>query len=358
MNHEPLKVLVVYDSALFRQTVCAALEQIAGVQMIGTAADGAEAIDKIRSLQPDVLTLDVEMPMMNGIETLRKMNELQFEARAIMLSSLTAAGAQVTLDALFEGAFDFIAKPQGGAMATRDRLRMALTEKLDAFRIYKQTRKLPPAQPFVSRQPVAQPATQNHLLRQECRAVLIGISTGGPKALRHVLPRLDAEFPVPVIVIQHMPANYTSLMAVRLTQECPLPTVEAEEGSVIARGKIYVAPGGRHLSLYREGDRVVSRLTDDPPVHSCRPSIDYTFQSAVEAYDGKVLAVIMTGMGRDGATGCQLVKSRGGTVFTQDAETSAVYGMPKAVNDAGIADRILPLGRIAAAITRHVNRSR
>ena len=358
MVADPLKVLIVDDSALYRQSISAAISQIEGIQIVGMANNGAEALEKIRDLQPDLLTLDVEMPIMNGIETLRQMNKHRFAARAIMVSSLTEAGARVTLDALFEGAFDFVAKPRGGPIVAREKLQASLAQKFDAFRIYRSQQQTSRYfVPSVIQAPVQRPLLRPDHASSKCEAVLIGISTGGPKALRHVLPRLDAEFPCPVIVVQHMPADYTSMMAERLNQECSLPMVEAKDGELIKKGKIYLAPGGHHLSLVKKQQQVFARLTLDAAVHSCRPSVDYTIERAVNVYDGKLLVVIMTGMGRDGVGGCELAKSCGATIFTQDAETSAVYGMPKAVKEAGIADRILPLGKIAAAITRHVNRS-
>lgn len=354
-NQPELRVLIVDDSALYRQAITAALRDVAGVQIVGTAKDGQEAIEKIASLQPDVLTLDVEMPVMNGIETLREMNRKRFSARAIMVSSLTEAGAKVTLDALYEGAFDFIAKPSGGLFETRAILQAALIEKFDAFRSHQSTAGISKNQ---SRSAIAQPTTGlGSDAAHCCQMVVIGTSTGGPKALRFVLPRFDADFPVPIVVVQHMPPDYTGMMARRMDEECNLPVVEVTKRQVIERGAIYLAQGGKHLKLKSTAAGIVGHLTEDAPENSCRPAVDYTLRSAVDVTDGQVLAVIMTGMGKDGLSGCQRLKDCGGTVYTQDAESSAVYGMPKAVVDAGLSDRQLPLGKIAAAVTRHVHRN-
>lgn len=365
----PLRVLIVDDSALYRQAISAALAQIEGVEVVGTAENGEDAIAKVIKLAPDLLTLDVEMPVMNGIETLRQMNHLRLRTRAIMVSSLTEAGARVTLDALFEGAFDFITKPAGGLHTSREKLRTALAEKILAYRLHQQAPSRSKAavatslpMPTVARL-IDRPAEAElkHLPASQasgCRLALIGLSTGGPQALRHVLPRLEGDFPCPVIVIQHMPPDYTNMMARRMNEECAMQVSEVVDGETILPRHIYIAPGGFHLDLQRVGENVVANLNSDPPVNSCRPSVDYTLSRAIDIYGNQVLAVIMTGMGKDGLAGCEKAKSRGATVYAQDAETSAVYGMPRAVTEAGLADRVLPLAKIAPAITRHVNRVR
>jgi two-component system chemotaxis response regulator CheB len=366
--NSPLRILIVDDSALYRQTISAALAQVEGVEVIGTAVNGEEAIKKTMQLNPDLLTLDVEMPVMNGIETLRKMNSLRLAARAIMVSSLTEAGARVTLDALFEGAFDFITKPSGGLLLSREKLRDALAEKIVAYRTHQQEPSrskvnipnIPMPTAFNPLERAGELALKHHASVQTpgCRLTLIGLSTGGPQALRHVLPRLDADFPCPVIVIQHMPPDYTNMMARRMNEECFMHVSEAVDGEIIRPGHIYIAPGGYHLDLQRIGENVVVKLNTDPLVNSCRPAVDYTLKRAIDLYGSRVLAVIMTGMGKDGLAGCECAKSHGATVYAQDAETSAVYGMPRVVAEAGLADRVLPLAKIAPAITRHVHRSR
>lgn len=365
----PLRVLIVDDSALYRQAIGAALAQVDNVVVIGTAVNGEDAIAKIIKLKPDLLTLDVEMPVMNGIETLRQMNLFRLAARAIMVSSLTEAGARVTLDALFEGAFDFITKPSGGLHTSRDKLRDALADKIIAYRTHQQDKSrlkavmIPnvpmPTAPKPKKRPGELSLKYNFPVQTaSCRLTLIGLSTGGPQALRHVLPRLDADFPCPVIVIQHMPPDYTNMMARRMNEECSMRVSEVVDGETIFPGHIYIAPGGYHLDLQRIGENVVAKLNTDPLVNSCRPAVDYTLHRALDLYGGQMLAVIMTGMGKDGLAGCQRAKSLDATVFTQDAETSAVYGMPRVVAEAGLADRILPLAKIAPAITRHVYRTR
>ena len=352
---ERLRVMIVDDSALFRQSVTAVFREMPDIEIVGMAKDGREAIEKMIAMRPDVITLDVEMPDMNGIETLRQMQKLKLPTRAIMLSSLTESGAKITLEALFEGAFDFIQKPTGGMRESRSVLQTALAEKLSAFRTYRRSA----TKPMIDRStPVAAVATTTTMTgnaSSSCQLVLIGLSTGGPQMLRHVVPRIEADFPVPIVIVQHMPAKYTQTMASRLDEVSPITVCEAAEGMKILPGHVYIAPGGQHLKLVKSHGGVACRLTDDPPENGCRPSVDMTMRSAIEIYGAKILGIIMTGMGRDGLAGCRLLVQAGGVVFAQDEETSAVYGMPKAVVDAGLVTRVLPLGKIAPAIQRHVH---
>lgn len=352
-EHDELRILVVDDSALYRQSISRALHQVSGVRIVGTAANGVDAINKTIELQPDLMTLDVEMPEMDGIETLRELNRRRLPVSAIMVSSLTESGAQVTLDALFEGAFDFIHKPTGGFVRTQKLLEAALTEKVGAFRVQRDSRaRNTNAARTDSRAPIA-PNTNPSV----CDLVLIGLSTGGPQALRHVLPRIESDFPVPIVIVQHMPPHYTKTMAERLDQVSPLTMREANDGDALTAGTIFLAPGNKHLQLHRNGSHVSIRLTDDPPENSCRPAVDFTIRSATECFGGNMLAVIMTGMGKDGLKGCQQLHDLGGVIFAQDEASSAVFGMPKAVIGAKLAKRVLPLGKIAASITRHVRRT-
>ncbi len=360
MSEQPTRILIVDDSALYRQTLQNTLRDLKDVSVVGIAKNGKDALEKIEQLDPDLLTLDVQMPDMDGIEVLREIKKRNLRPKAIMVSSFTCEGAQITTDALLEGAFDFILKPSGGdPCANRQRLSEELTHKIDAFcqtarRIKKYLRNVGDRKCTpLSANPDTIPEPESH-----CRAVLIGISTGGPAALKLFLPKLSGQLPVPILIVQHMASHFTTSLAKRLNEMCELRVVEAVEGMEIQAGTVYLAPGGKQMKLVGQGERVLVQITDDLPENNCRPAVDYLFRSAAKVLEGNVLAVIMTGMGRDGVKGCQEIKARGGFVFAQEEDGCVVYGMPKAVIEEGLADRVLPLGKIAPAIVRHVKKSR
>jgi len=352
---ESVRLLVVDDSALYRLTIRNLLRDIPGITIVGVAEDGLDALQKIEALDPDLLTLDIQMPDMDGIEVLREINRRALRAKALMVSSLTARGAEATTDALLEGAFDFILKPSGNTAEENHRLLQgALVAKIDAFReaelggtgMHRQAPAIAPSKR--DSQPAQTPP---------CRVVILGVSTGGPAALKKVLPALPADLRVPLLVVQHMPAGYTSALARRLDGLSALEVMEAEDGAVLRAGSIYIAPGGRQMKIERRDSRVIARITDAPPEHGCRPAVDYLLRSAVEVFRGDALGVILTGMGRDGLAGCRLLKELGGHVFAQHPRGCAVYGMPKAVIDNDLADRVLPLGRVATAISAHLDKA-
>jgi two-component system chemotaxis response regulator CheB len=359
---DSLRILVVDDSALYCQLVRNVLREVPDVDVVGTAKSGQEALDQLDQLAPDLMTLDVRMPDGDGIDVLRELKKRRSPTRAIMLSSLTANGAQVTTDALMEGAFDFIHKPGGSdAAANRQALLDALREKIAIFRDSRKGRivRQRPA-PTVKAPAVAKPAPAprgagqiaDTTARQlaGCEAVLIGTSTGGPVALRELLAQLPGDLPVPVLIVQHMPAQYTHSLAQRLNKASPLEVVEACDGMTLEPGWAFLAPGGRHMKVVRRGNRSKIQITDDPPENSCRPSVDYLFRSAVEVFGGKVVAVVMTGMGRDGTEGCRELKRWGAHVIAQHPDGCVVYGMPKAVVEEQLADQVVPLGEIAGAV--------
>lgn len=361
-----MRILVVDDSALYRTLVRNVLRDIPGVEVVGVAIDGKDALAKLDQFQPDLLTLDVQMPESNGLEVLRAMKARKSRTRAIMLSSLTSQGAQTTTDALLAGAFDFIHKPSStDAQANRDALHRQLTEKL-AILMASQSQ-LPPTTPTVrasvNASANATPSTpaiprspENATKAERIDAVVIGTSTGGPVALREVIPKLPADLGIPVFVVQHMPPGYTHSLAQRICEASQLQVIEGAMGQEAKPNTVYIAPGGKHLQLVRTGDRVRIETNEDPPEHNCRPAVDVLFRSAATVYEGHVLAVVLTGMGRDGAEGCRAIKRRGGTVFAQHPDGCVVYGMPKAVVDEQLADRVIPLDRIAPWIVREVQK--
>lgn len=359
MTHPSLSILVVDDSALYRQSIVNVLREIPDVHVVGTAKDGVDALAKIEELSPDLVTLDVQMPDMDGIQVLRTLKRRRHTPRVIMVSSLTAEGAQVTTEALMEGAFDFSLKPAGGdPLANRQRLQSALAEKIQAIAHTRQD-----SQRSASTSRIGSPERDDESAGtlskpvNPCRLVLIGTSTGGPEALKKVLPKLAEQLAVPVLVVQHMPPHYTGTLAARLDAICPLHVLEASDGQSLEAGQILLAPGGKHMRLKKSEQGVRVRITEDAAVNGVRPSYDALLNSAVEIFKGDALAVVLTGMGRDGLEGCRGLKQAGGYVFAQGQSDCVVYGMPKAVVEAELVDRILPLGKVAPAILRHVKRS-
>ena len=338
----PLRALVVDDSALFRAAVAEALAGL-GAEVVGRAADGAEALAQAAALEPDVITLDVEMPRVGGLEALRRLKARGDRGRVVMVSRHTAEGAEVTAEALLSGAFDFVEKPAGvSGRENRAALSASLAPILEAAG----------ASLGVA---AAGPEDRGGAGGGGCGLVLVGCSTGGPDALRRVLPGLRGDLPAPILIAQHMPPGYTAGLARRLDAACEIGVREAEGGEWLQPGEALLAPGGRHLVVERVGGRLRAGLSGGPPVNSCRPSVDVLFGSAFEAApDVPALAVVLTGMGRDGAEGCALVKDGGGRVIAQHADGCTVYGMPKAVVEAGLADRVVKLGHVAAAVRREV----
>jgi two-component system chemotaxis response regulator CheB len=342
---EPFKVLIVDDSALFRTLLRNVLHTIPGCEVAGTAADGPAALEKIVELRPDLVTLDVEMPGMNGIAVLQELRRRHLSTTVVMVSRLTSADAQVTTDALLQGAFDFVLKPSSkNASANRAELQAALSEIIAALRGARAD-----AAPPAAKSPAK--AGVKIARRADLQAVVIGCSTGGPDALAQVIPFLQPDFALPIVIVQHMPDGFTRTLAQRLNEASEVQVVEAADGLRLDAGAAILARGGRHLGLERiSPSQVVVRFSDAPPEHNCRPAVDFTLRSAVEAFGGHVLAVILTGMGRDGLEGCRLIKEQGGAVLAQAAEGCVVYGMPKAVIAAGLADEIVPLAMLCRSL--------
>lgn len=347
---QTLKVLIVDDTVTYRKIVSDALRDVPGVEVVGTAVNGKIGLEKIAELKPDCITLDFEMPEMNGLEVLDAIQARGLRVGAIMLSAFTSEGAQATTSALRKGAFDFVLKPSGSdAEANLKQLRHDLSLKLEAFA---RSRAGSPHQTVVS----APPATPMPRRNKSCDLVLIGISTGGPEALSRMLPALPADLAAPVVIVQHMPPLFTKSLADDLNRRCQLHVCEAAEGQLLAPGQVLIAPGGRQMKLVEEHGELKVRLTDDPPENSCRPAVDYLFRSAALLSGDSTLAVIMTGMGNDGALGCRLLKRQGATIMAQDKESCVVFGMPAFPIQDGIVDIIAPLGEIAVHITQLAGR--
>lgn len=358
-----VRVLVVDDSTIFRKVVRDALAKIPQVEVVGHAADGEMALCRMAELRPDVVTLDLEMPKLGGLDVLRQMRARNIDAAAIMVSSLSGQGARATTEALRLGAFDFVLKPAGQNVDENARALQA--ELAPRIRACCQDRLAadggPQGRDSGTLCDSASLPAGRRAARTLCRVpevVVIGTSTGGPAALAKVLPQLPRDFPVPILIVQHMPPMFTKTMADDLNRQCELEIREANGGEPVKPGYGYIAPGGRQLKVVRTSAGVFTRVTDDPPEHSCRPSVDYLFRSVSKEYDHKVLAVIMTGMGDDGSRALSEMHPQGVPVIAQDEASCTVFGMPRCVVENGHADVICPLSEIPAQMQRMVQRSR
>jgi two-component system chemotaxis response regulator CheB len=362
---ERIRVLVVDDSAVIRRLVTHALEQDPLIEVVGVASNGAIGLQRIPQLNPDVLTLDIEMPEMSGLEMLRSIRRDYPQLRVIMFSTLTERGAAITLEALTLGADDYVTKVsnEGSLDRSLGRLRDEMIPKIKQFfwlpgqngaAVMPEQAKVSGAGP--ARQgTTGQGRTVLEKLRVRPKVVVIGVSTGGPTALGSILPDLPAGFPLPVLVVQHMPPLFTKLLAERLDSTCQLHVEEARQGSPVEAGKILIAPGDFHFKVASNGAGLRVMLDQSPPQNSCRPAVDALFASVGEVYGGAAVAVILTGMGHDGLRGAEILKAHGASILAQDEASSVVWGMPGAVVNAGLADRVLPLDQVVPEILRITN---
>ncbi len=335
-----VRVLVVDDSALMRKLIPQILERDTSIHVVGTAMDGAFALKKIEELQPHVITLDLEMPRMDGMETLKAVMR-QFRLPVIVVSAHTTQGATATFKALSMGAFDFVAKPQDALSSHMDEIAAELIGKI---KVAAQTR-MPKSQPEL---PPTRRNKKTGVKRPPTRKVVaIGISTGGPNALQYVLSQLPPDFPAAIVVVQHMPEGFTELFARRLDETCAIDVKEAQSGDLLLAGRALICPGDRHMKVRRMplGDIVV--LSEDQKVNGHRPSVDVLFRSVAQEFGRDSIALIMTGMGEDGADGIGDVKAAGGMTIAQDEESCVVYGMPKAAVERGNIVRVVPLDALA-----------
>ena len=355
---ERIRVLVVDDSVVIRRMVTHALEQDPGLEVVGAASNGAIALQRIPQFNPDVVTLDIEMPEMDGLEALRHIRREYPQVRVIMFSTLTERGAAVTLEALTLGADDYVTKAsnEGSLDRSMARLREELIPKIKQFYKVAEQRAAEIRRLASSiTPPQITPVWRSRKVPP--KVVVIGVSTGGPNALGAILPELPAGFSLPVLIVQHMPPLFTRLLAERLHTTCRLPVAEASQGTPVTTGKILIAPGDFHLKVATDGGCVRVCLDQSPPQNSCRPAVDALFTSIAAVYGGAVIAVILTGMGQDGLRGAEILKAQGASVLAQDEASSVVWGMPGAVVNAGLADRVLPLDQIVPEIVRMTGRT-
>jgi two-component system chemotaxis response regulator CheB len=343
------RVLVVDDSVVVRRLVSKALEAEDEVEVVGVAADGSIALTNIERLHPDVVILDVAMPVMDGLEALAAIRQRWPSLPVIMFSTLTSRGAEVTLDALALGASDYVLKPSStDAAAAMEEIRRQMLPRIAAL--------LPQAQEARERRAVvpqrpAQPVHRASGPPGRVDVVAIGVSTGGPTALAELIPTLPATLPVPVLIVQHMPPMFTKILAERLDHKSAVTVVEAADGVRVSPGTVYVAPGDRHMEV---ASREHLRVYDGPHENSCRPSVDPMFRSVATHFGPHTLAIVMTGMGRDGLRGAEDVARAGGHLLVQDEDTSVVWGMPGFVSRAGLADAAVPLGALAGEVLRRL----
>ena len=349
----PIRILVVDDSVVMRKLLCEILSGDPQIEVVGTASDGRIALAKIAQLHPDLITLDIEMPVLNGLETLAELRKVDPILPVVMFSTLTERGAVATLDALSLGASDYVTKPfhSGGQAFAVAAIQAELIPKIKALctRPANKLRTLPPLRtPVQARRPT-----------HRCiEIVAIGTSTGGPNALAEVLPRIPRDFPVPIVLVQHMPPIFTRLLAERLGSRSEIPVQEGSAGIILSPGQAWIAPGNFHMTVKRVGMGSRLELNQDPHENSCRPAVDVLFRSVAEVYQASVLAVVMTGMGSDGVIGAQRIRECGGEVIIQDEASSVVWGMPGLVHASGQADAMYPLGQLGQEITRRVLESR
>ena len=355
----PVRVLVVDDSAFFRRRLTEIFESDKHIDVVGTAADGKEAIRQVARLKPDVVTMDIEMPVMDGITSVREIMQ-KHPTPVLMFSSLTTDGAKATLNALEAGAMDFLPKKMEDISQDREAAKRQLCARvrlIGARGLNKTASGKRPVAHLASRPASVAPSVTSTPVKRRAggyRLVVIGTSTGGPVALQQVLTALPKNFPVPILLVQHMPATFTPAFAERLNKLAAIGIKEAQEGDYLKPGVAYLAPGGKQMLLDGKSGGAAIRIVDSDASQTYKPSVDITFGSAAKIFSGDVLAVVLTGMGADGREGCRMLKKNGASVWAQDEASSVIYGMPAAVADAGLADRIVTLKEVASNLVSAV----
>lgn len=357
----PLRAVIADDSALYRTVLARALSCIEGVEVVAQAKDGTEAVECVRKFSPDFLTLDLNMPRLDGIGTLRALREARLNCEVIIVSSETRQGAAATLEALQLGAVDFIVKPvEENAIVSAEVLGNELRRQLAAIRLrrdHRQFRAPASVTKVPARSPsLAIPIFTEPVVRLAPEIIVIGVSTGGPAALPVLMSSLPAKLGVPVAIVQHMPPLFTASLAESLDKKCALSVQEGRNGQLISPNCVYIAPGGHHMKVKRAFNQTVRlEISDEAPENHCRPSVDVLFRSVAEEYGGRVVAAILTGMGNDGVAGLRILKSLGARVIAQDEATCTVFGMPQEAIRAAVVDAVLPLNRIAEALVAAVH---
>jgi two-component system chemotaxis response regulator CheB len=357
MDGTRIRVLVVDDSVVIRRLVRHALESDPQIEVVGAAANGLIALQMIPQVNPDVVTLDIEMPELDGLSTLKEIKTRYPGVFVIMFSTLSERGAKVTLEALAVGASDYVTKAAnvGSLEVSMNRLREELVPKLKQFFVMEVRARRRDEPALKAGTPISEQASPRRIrVDRSCRAIAIGVSTGGPTALAAIVSQFPRGLSVPVFIVQHMPKVFTKLLAERLQSLTPLTVTEAAAGDKVEAGHVYIAPGDFHLTLAKRGEQVILETNQDAPENSCRPAVDVLFRSVARTYPGQAVAAILTGMGQDGLRGAEVLKAEGCRVIAQDEATSVVWGMPGAVANAGLADTVVPLPCIVPEILKHV----
>ena len=353
-----IRVLVVDDAVVIRRILSDVLEDDPDIEVAGTAANGRIALAKLTQVNPDIVILDVEMPEVDGLTTLRTMRANGHKQPVIMFSTLTEKAATTTLDALAAGASDYVTKPAnvGSVVEAKQRVREQLIPKIKALSTGILLPQPPPRRVAPATVSAAAPRPRPAGARIDC--IAIGVSTGGPNALTALFRQLPGDLAAPIVMVQHMPPVFTRQLADRLSAVSPITVTEGEPGVPLRPGHAVLAPGDHHMEVVRHGIEVRVRLHQGPPENSCRPAADVLFRSVAATYGANTLAVVLTGMGFDGLRGVQHIRERGGSVIVQDRATSVVWGMPGAVAEAGLADKVLPLDLISTELVRRVGAGR
>ncbi len=348
------RVLIVDDAALIRRLVSDALAEDPNIEVVGGAGNGRLALQMIPQTSPDLVTLDVEMPEMGGIETLRELRKLYPRLPVIMFSVLTERGCADTLEALSLGASDYVAKPAtaGGREAAQQRIREDLVPRIKSLCRLNAPAAHPVPAPAAAPAPAPARESVARAAGSDIRIVAMALSTGGPNALHEVLTLLPSSFSTPIVLVQHMPQTFTRFLAARLNQQTKLTVVEATDGQPLAPGTVYIAPGDYHLRVKRRGPHVVTALDQEPPENSHRPAADVLFRSVAELYGSQALAVVMTGSGEDGLHGSEAITRAGGHVLVQDEASSVVWEMAGRVQRAGLAEAVLALAEVGPELVR------
>ena len=350
-----IRVLVVDDSVVIRRLVSDLLSSDSSVEVVGVAANGRIAVEKISQVNPDVVTLDIDMPEMDGLQTLAVVRKRHPRLPVIILSALTERGAAMTLEALTSGASDYVTKPATVARSNTPlaEIRDELLSKIKALCPRHGVHQPSPGC-LLAADHKQTPAQKAMRAPRRLEIVAIGVSTGGPNALNELIPALPADFPLPVVIAQHMPPFFTRVLAERLASRAAVDVREGIEGGELRPGSVWIAPGDHHMEVAGGTDGFRLRLNQDPPENSCRPAVDVLFRSVARTYGNNALGIVLTGMGQDGLRGCKEMAQSGAQILVQDEASSVVWGMPGFVARAGLADKIVPLGQLAGEVLHRI----